>query len=94
MEQVSSRDVLQDLAEQPIGSAKLQAEADRIAHAKGAVRPTGELKETIKRTAKLWLPQGKRPARSRTACNEPEAQQTDIEDAVEAAGEKRGGQPA
>jgi hypothetical protein len=84
------REQLQYLTEQPLGAPHLQAEADRIAHANGAVKPSGELKATIKRTAKIWLPQGKRPP-VRGACNEPTAEQTDIEDAVEAAGGKRGG---
>jgi hypothetical protein len=84
------REQLQFLAEQRIGAPHLQAEADRIAHTNGAVRPSGELKETIKRAAKRWLPLGKRPL-TVGACNEPAAKQTDIEDAVEAAGGKRGG---
>jgi len=89
MEHVSTRDLLQDLASQPIGSPELQAEADRIAH--NGNRPTAELKETIRRTAKIWLPQGKTPPR-RGKCNIETAEQIDIEDAVEAAGGKRGGQ--
>jgi hypothetical protein len=85
-----NRDTLQLLAEQSIGAPHLQAEADRIAHAQGAIKASGELKETIKRAAKRWLPLGKRPLTA-GGCNEPTAQQTDIEDAVEAAGGKRGG---
>jgi hypothetical protein len=89
MERVSTRNLLQELADAPIGSPELQDEADRIAHAKGAVKPSAELTEAIKRASKLWLPQGRHPAR-RGACNEPAAEQIDIEDAVESAGGKRG----
>lgn len=89
MEQATNREILQHLAEQPIGAPHLQDEADRIAHANGAIRPSGELKETAKRAAKLWLPQGRKPTR-RGACNEPTAEQTDIEEAIEQRGGKRG----
>jgi hypothetical protein len=83
------REVLQHLAEQPIGAPHLQAEADSGRIQKGQAKPSGELKETIKRTAKLWLPHGRKPTK-RGACNEPTAQQTDIEDAVEQRGGERG----
>jgi hypothetical protein len=86
MGQVSTREMLQELADLPIGSPELQAQPlDK----NGRVKP--EVKEVAKRIAKIWLPQGKRPPRPRKTCNDPEAQQTDIEDAVEAAGGKRGG---
>lgn len=83
------REQLRILSELPIGARHLQDEADRIAHS--GIKPTGELKETIKRAAKIWLPEGKKPPRPRSTCNAPDAQQTDLEDAVEAAGGKRGG---
>ena len=98
MEQATTRDVLDELAASPtvrtsaaspIGSPELQEEADRKAY-KGE-KPSPALKQTIKRTAKIWLPQGKKAARAGGACNEPDAKQIDIEDAVEAAGGKRGG---
>ena len=85
MEQVSTRELLQELAETPIGSPELQA---RPLDAKGNVKP--EVKEAARRAVKIWLPQGRKAAK-RGACNEPAAQQADIEDAVEAAGGKRGG---
>lgn len=81
MEQVSIREVLQQLAELPIGSPELQ---------KNPLDKNGN-KEAAKRCTKLWLPQGRKPPRPRGTCNAPDAQQTDIEDAVEAAGGKRGG---
>lgn len=89
MEKASTRDVLQELTSTPIGSPELQTEADRIAHR--GIKPSGELKETIKRAAKIWLPQGRKPNRPRAACNEPAAEQIDLEDAVEKAGGRRGG---
>lgn len=83
------RETLQFLAEQPIGSLALQAECDRIAHLRSGAKPSEELKEAAKRATKIWLPEGKKsPVRG--ACNEPNATQCDIEDAVEAAGGKRG----
>lgn len=86
MKEVSTRELLQDLARLPIGSPDLQKEPlDK----KGNVKP--EVKEAAKRASKLWLPQGKKPPPVRGACNEPTAEQTDIEDAVQAAGGKRGG---
>lgn len=88
MEQASTRDVLQELAGSSLGSTSLQEEADRVAKMQG-LTPSAELKETIKRVSKKWLPQGRRPA-NRRGCNEPTAEQCDIEDAVEAAGGKRG----
>jgi hypothetical protein len=86
MVEVSTRELLQDLAQQPIGSPELQKEPlDK----NGRIKP--EVKEAAKRASKLWLPQGKKPPRRRSVCNEPTAEQTDIEDAVQAAGGKRGG---
>ena len=83
------REQLQFLADQPIGSPALQQECERLAHQRDA-RPSGELQETAKRIAKRWLPLGRTPPRSRK-CNVETAEQIDIEDAVEAAGGRRGG---
>jgi hypothetical protein len=80
-----SREDLQYLANQPLGSAHLQQEAERVA---GRGTPSGELVELCKRVSKRWLPQGKSPPRARH-CN-VEAEQIDIEDAIEAAGGQRG----
>jgi hypothetical protein len=79
------REQLQFLANQPLGSPELQNECDRIAHARGSIPASGELKETAKRIAKKWLPLGKSPSRARK-CNVETAEQVDIEDAIEAAG--------
>lgn len=81
------RDTLQYLADQPLGAPHLQEEAERKA---STLQPrSAELVEMCKRISKKWLPMGRTPAR-RGACNEPTAQQTDIEDAVEQRGGKRG----
>ena len=87
MEPVSQRDVLQELAKLPLGSKKLQEQQMR----RGPnAPPLPEVVEVGKRCANKWLPQGKKPPRSRKICNEPSAEQADIEDAVEAAGGRRG----
>ena len=92
---MSDREVLQELAAKPIGSAELQDEAQRIAHlAANGAKPhmTPELRETIDRTRKIWLPQGKRSAAeaNRKAALAAREAQIDLEDAVEAAGGQRG----
>jgi hypothetical protein len=94
MEQATTRDLLDDLAKSRLGSPALQEEADRVARSQGGAQPSAELKETIKRTAKKWLPQGKRTvsrAEAQAAAAAFNSKQTDIEDAVERAGGKRGG---
>lgn len=97
--QVTDAEMLQHLADQPIGSPELQEQANRLAPqvADGALRKAdipADLAETIKRTSKIWLPQGKKASGGPEA-KEAEAafyeRQIDIEDAVEAAGGKRGG---
>jgi hypothetical protein len=91
MKQASTREVLLDLARTPIGSRELQDEADR--KARRGIKPSAELQETIDRCKRKWLPQGKRTV-SRADQREAEAafyaNQTDLEDAIEAAGGKRG----
>jgi hypothetical protein len=90
------REELFALAAKPIGSPELCREADNLkaAQERGVrVKPTGELAETIKRTSKLWLPEGKTSANSteaRAAERELKALNYDLEDAVEAAGGDRG----
>jgi hypothetical protein len=88
MERASTRDILQSLADQPIGSPELQFEADRV-HEQQGLKPSAALIETKKRATKLWLPQGKKSS-VRGACNDPSAVQTDIEDAVAERGGHRG----
>jgi hypothetical protein len=85
-----TREDLQFLANQPLGAPHLQKEAERVA---GHGTPSAELKELCKRVSKKFLPLGKTTPK-RGACNEPTATQTDIEDAVEAAGGARGGKAA
>jgi hypothetical protein len=96
MTQVSDREILQELAAKPIGNEALQEEAQRVAHiAANGGRPhiSAELRETIDRTRKIWLPQGKRSAAeaNKRAAEAAAAVQIDLEDAVEKAGGKRGG---
>lgn len=81
-----SRDDLQYLADQPLGAPHLQEEAERK---NGLLPPSAELSELCKRVGKKWLPLGRKSPR-RGECNVPAAEQTDLEDAVEAAGGKRG----
>lgn len=91
MEQVSTRDLLQELAQQPIGSRELQAQPPRDEN--GNVKP--EVKEAAHRASKVWLPQGRKASRTTPAERREFAErQTDIEDAVEAAGGRRGGRNA
>ena len=88
------REQLQFLADQPIGAPHLQEEAER---SNGIIPPSEELKATCKRISKKWLPLGKRiPSRADVRAAEQAfyANQIDLEDAVEAAGGKRGGQKA
>lgn len=96
--QVTDVEILQHLADQPLGSAELQQSADyyarqvQIGNMKQSDLPS-DLQETIKRTSKLWLPQGKKATRTREALDaerEILARNFDLEDAVEAAGGQRG----
>jgi hypothetical protein len=75
--EVTTREVLQELAAKPLGSPELQIEANRLVPGE---KPAGELAETIHRTRKIWLA-------SREAFH---ARQIDLEEAVEAAGGHRG----
>jgi len=89
--EVSTRDLLQELAAKPIGSPELFEEACR----KGLTREkvSAELAETVLRTSKKWLPAGKRAPttpESRARQKELASLQIDLEDAVEAAGGQRG----
>lgn len=82
--------VLKALAEEPIGSKALQARLP--SNGQGHVPP--EAKEAARRASKIWLPEGKRSTNSvetRQAKEEFFARQVDLEDAVEAAGGRRGG---
>lgn len=85
------RETLFEMAAEPIGSPKLMAEADHIAHT--MIKPSPELREAAQRANKRWLPEGKIAASSLMS-KEAEAafyaNQTDLEDAVEAAGGERG----
>lgn len=85
MEQATSRDMLQMLASEPLGCREFE---NKPRDENGNVRP--EIKEVAKRITKRWLPQGRKTSR-RARCNVETAVQTDLEDAVEAAGGKRGG---
>jgi hypothetical protein len=92
MGEVSQREVLQEMAESHIGSPALMDEAKRIG---GTMRkPSPALAEAGKRAAKIWLPAGKKSARDAEQKAAEKAfydKQVDLEDAVEAAGGKRGG---
>jgi hypothetical protein len=92
MDKMTDREVLQELAARPIGSLELEAEANRLAHCPNG-KPSPELAETIHRTRKIWLPQGKRSAveANRKAARLAAEAQIDLEDAVAAAGGNRGG---
>lgn len=83
------RETLFEMAAEPIGSPKLMAEADHIAHT--MIKPSPELREAAQRANKRWLPEGKITASSLMS-KEAEAAfyETDLEDAVEAAGGERG----
>ena len=91
--QVTDKELLQELAAKPIGGKHLQGP-----------KPRGNEKlfdteavEAAKRADKKWLPAGKLPPQtpeSRAREAELRATQTDIEDAVEAAGGHRGGRHA
>lgn len=86
-----TREDLQSLVDQPLGAPHLEEEANRKNGTEE--RRSAELLEVCKRISKKWLPLGKRsPVRG--ACNEPTAQQIDLEDAVEQAGGRRGGRAA
>lgn len=91
-----SREELFEMAAEPIGSPDLQryADANREAFARGALKPSPELKEAGERACKKWLPGGKKSpvsVESREAEQAFYARNFDIEDAVEAAGGQRGG---
>jgi formate-dependent phosphoribosylglycinamide formyltransferase (GAR transformylase) len=85
MGQVSTREVLQELAAKPIGIPE-----EMGTHDNGY---TEACREAAQRAQKIWLPAGKRPILSPegkahvAALNES---QTNLEDAVEAAGGERG----
>lgn len=82
MEQVTDRELLQRLADQPLGLEGMEA------YIPGAAEEVG------RRCQKIWLPAGKRSANSREGRAARQAfreQQIDLEEAVEAAGGKRGG---
>jgi len=96
MTQVTDREILQELAERPIGGRELQAqiEANLSRLQRGSMKPTFEMKEASERACKKWLPAGKKPTRGPQIAKAEEAfyaNQIDLEDAVEAAGGKRGG---
>jgi hypothetical protein len=79
-EQVTNRELLQELANRPLGEAAIEAGL--------------ETSMTIsQRCQKTWLPCGRRSAatpEARAAKREMAERQIDIEDAVEAAGGRRG----
>lgn len=81
-----TREDLFALAAKPLGDPELHA---RVTRDPNGARGNPEVKAMVKRIAKTWLPLGRRSV-TRGACNEPGAAQTDIEDAVEAAGGARG----
>lgn len=81
-----TREELFELAASPIGGPEAKRAA--AAHRPGRDKTPAILKEAGKRAAKIWLPRGKR--RTILSAGDPAAQ-TDLEDAVEAAGGKRGG---
>lgn len=97
MEQVTDRELLWELAQKPIGSPALQAEAQSVAHivaSGGTPSVSAELKEAGSRANKKWLPAGKRSTSGPEERAKREAfyeRQIDLEEAVEAAGGKRGG---
>jgi len=88
--QVTDRELLQDLAARPLGTPELQKLASQYSPDQ---TPPPELREVSKRCSKVWLPAGKRSSRGRGEREAEQsfyARQTDIEDAVEAAGGVRG----
>lgn len=62
MGNVSEREILQRLANEPIGGPEAMAEANRIANDPNA-KPSAALKEVAHRCNKLWLPQGRKMVR-------------------------------
>lgn len=88
MEQVTDREILQELADRPIGGPECEITFDR-----GEWKANAAAKEASDRARKIWLPAGKKPTRG-PAVKEREdaikASQTDLEDAVEQAGGERG----
>lgn len=96
MGQISTREVLQELVEKPIGSPALQEEAERVAYMAangGTPIISAELAEAGQRANKKWLPAGKRSTSGPEARASREAfyeRQIDLEEAIEAAGGQRG----
>jgi hypothetical protein len=80
---------LQELAEEPLGSFRLQEIADE-AHrrlASRGIKPPPEVVAMAKRVSKIHLPAGRRlPKDERPAREEFASRQIDLEEAVEAAG--------
>lgn len=87
-----TREDLQHLAGSPLGAEHLQDEAARKFGTEEKRSP--ELVEMCKRVGKKWLPLGKLPPKKRQTKAEIAEHQIDIEDAIEAAGGKRGGAAA
>lgn len=86
--QVTDREILEELAARPIGHRDLDVHKDSLGHISHP-----DAIEAAQRANKKWLPQGKAPAtspESRARQAALKAAQTDIEDAVEAAGGTRG----
>lgn len=84
-----TREDLQHLASQPLGAEHLQTEAEQKFGTEE--KRSGELVEMCKRVGKKWLPLGKLPPKKRMTKAQIAEHQIDIEDAIEAAGGKRGG---
>jgi hypothetical protein len=92
MQQVSEREVLQSLAEEPLGGPDLQRLAENAARRQE--KPPPAVRQMAKRINKIFLPRGKRTVRDadeRQKQDDFAAKQIDLEDAVEAAGGSRGG---
>lgn len=86
--QVTDREILQELAERPIGGPEC-----KIEFIGGELRPNWEAKEASERARKVWLPAGKKTISRKDAAERAEAfyaNQIDLEDAVTAAGGERG----
>lgn len=86
---------LQELLDERLGSPEMQARADaasrrQVLEGKRAV--PSDVAALVKRVSKIHLPMGKRlPRDDKPARDEFAARQVDLEDAVEAAGGRRGG---
>lgn len=59
MTNVSTREILQQLANRPIGGPEIMAEAERLLNDPNT-KPSAALKEAAHRANKLWLPQGRK----------------------------------